>query len=226
MARVGHKAAVRWAFLLIIVGNYPILSLCWVRYRNLTRLHERRNDLKELTFRKMCASGARPLADDRGVKTMITANQNDERNTGLFRPRNVGIFDSKIRVLIVDDHELMRQMMSDVLAMDDSIEVIGRARNGEEALALIEQLSPDVVVLDLAMPGANGIDVAAAIRERGDQPVLMVSIHAQPYLVRRARRAGAQGYLPKLSLVRTLAPAIHALCEGQPYFGEDNRWQV
>lgn len=158
---------------------------------------------------------------------MMTASyQNDKQSSSLYQPRNVGVYDTKIRVLIVDDHELMRQLMSDVLALDDGIEVIARAKDGEEALALLEDLSPDVVVLDFAMPGANGIDVAEEICERWDQPVLMVSIHAQQYLVQKARRAGAQGYLPKLSLVRTLAPAIHALSEGRVYFGEDNRWNM
>jgi DNA-binding NarL/FixJ family response regulator len=144
----------------------------------------------------------------------------------LSKPTNVGVYDSTIKVLIVDDHALMRQMMGDVLTLDDEIEVIARAKDGAEALALLERITPDVIVLDFAMPGANGIDVIAEIRERWDQPVLMVSIHAQPYLVQKARRAGAQGYLPKLSLAHSLAPAIHAVCEGRSYFGEDNRWSM
>jgi DNA-binding NarL/FixJ family response regulator len=156
----------------------------------------------------------------------MNASYHNTRSDQLFQPYNVGVYDTKIKVLIVDDHELMRQMMSDVLALDDRIEVIARAKDGEEALALLEELSPDVIVLDFAMPGANGIDIAEEIRERWDQPVLMVSIHAQPYLVQKARRAGAQGYLPKLSLVRTLAPAIHAISEGDVYFGEDNGWNM
>jgi DNA-binding NarL/FixJ family response regulator len=142
------------------------------------------------------------------------------------QPTNVGVYDSTIKVLIVDDHALMRQMMSDVLALDDEIEVIARAKDGAEALALLERITPDVIVLDFAMPGANGIDVMAEIRERWEQPVLMVSIHAQPYLVQKARRMGAQGYLPKLSLAHSLAPAVHAVSEGNSYFGEENRWSM
>lgn len=130
----------------------------------------------------------------------------------------VGVFESPIRVLIVDDHPLMRKLMREVLALDQEIEVVASAKDGEEALALVEEAKPDVIVLDFAMPGANGIDVMEEIHERTPQPVLIVSIHAQPYLVERARRAGALGYLPKISVAHSLAPAVHAVSEGRAYF--------
>ncbi|MDT8306318.1 MAG: response regulator transcription factor [Anaerolineae bacterium] len=138
--------------------------------------------------------------------------------TALARTARVGVFESPIRVLIVDDHPLMRKMMGEVLALDDEIEVVGSAEDGEEALKVLDEVRPDVVVLDFAMPGANGIDVMEEIHERSPQPVLMVSIHAQPYLVERARRAGALGYLSKISVAQSLAPAIHAVSEGRSYF--------
>lgn len=138
--------------------------------------------------------------------------------SALARRTSVGVFDSPIRVLIVDDHPLMRKMMGEVLAVDDEIEVVASAKDGEEALALVDEVKPDVIVLDFAMPGANGIDVMEEIHERSPQPVLIVSIHAQPYLVERARRAGALGYLPKISVAYSLAPAVHAVSEGRSYF--------
>ncbi len=138
--------------------------------------------------------------------------------------RNLGIYDSRIRVLIVDDHALMRQMLSDVLALDDDIEVVARAADGVQALRLVEEIQPDVMVLDFVMPGINGIDVMQALRKEWSVPVLMVSVHTQPSLVQWARRVGAQGYLPKMAVTHSLAPAIRAVCEGNPYFGENNEW--
>jgi CheY-like chemotaxis protein len=134
------------------------------------------------------------------------------------QPANARIYDSRIRVLIVDDHPLMRKMMREVLELDEAIDVVASAKDGDEALAMLDAIRPDVIVLDFAMPGANGIDVMAEIREHSDYPVLIVSIHAQPYLVERARRAGAHGYLPKIAATHSLAPAIHAVSEGRPYF--------
>jgi DNA-binding NarL/FixJ family response regulator len=149
---------------------------------------------------------------------------NSEKTPADTGQNNLGVFDSKIRVLIVDDHALMRQMLSDVLALDEGIEVVARAADGQEALQLVEEVQPDVIVLDFAMPGANGIDVMQAIREQRSLPVLMVSVHTQPSLVQRARHVGVQGYLPKLSVARSLAPAVRAVSEGRPYFGENNQW--
>lgn len=142
----------------------------------------------------------------------------------LPRRKNLGVYDSKIRVLIVDDHDLMRQMLSDVLDLDDDIEVVARAANGKEALRLVEEVQPDVIVLDFAMPEANGIDVMQTLRKQWSLPVLMVSVHVQPSLVQWARHVGAQGYLPKLAVARSLAPAVRAVSEGRPYFGENNQW--
>lgn len=155
---------------------------------------------------------------------MIMNTDNAQGNLRIHRPSNLGVYDSKIRVLIVDDHALMRQMLSDVLALDEDIEVVGQAADGQGALRLVERKRPDVVILDFAMPGANGIDVMQSLREQGSVPVLMVSVHVQPSLVQWARHSGAQGYLPKLAVARSLAPAVRAVSEGQPYFGENNQW--
>lgn len=131
---------------------------------------------------------------------------------------HVGVFDSPVRVLIVDDHPLMRKMLREVLALDDQIEVVGSASNGDEALAALEDVQPDVIVLDYALPGANGIDVMEEIHERYGRSVLITSIYAQPYLIERARRAGALGYLPKISVAHSLARAVHTVSEGRSYF--------
>lgn len=155
--------------------------------------------------------------------TLMNA-ENARGHVRLPRRKNLGVYDSKIRVLIVDDHALMRQMLSDVLDLDDDIEVVARAANGKEALRLVEEVQPDVIVLDFAMPEANGIDVMQTLRKQWSLPVLMVSVHVQPSLVQWARHVGAQGYLPKLAVARALAPAVRAVSEGRPYFGENNQW--
>jgi two-component system response regulator DesR len=147
-----------------------------------------------------------------------------QQNTPSPNRRKLGVYDRRIRVMIVDDHALMRQMLGDVLALDDDMTVVARAASGLEALRLVAEVQPDVIVLDFAMPEVNGIDVMQMLREQWGMPVLMVSVHVQPSLVQRARQAGAQGYLPKLAVARSLAPAVRAVCEGRPYFGEDNQW--
>jgi two-component system response regulator DesR len=148
----------------------------------------------------------------------------EQKNPRFPQRKNLGVYDTKIRVLIVDDHALMRQMLSDVLSLDEDIQVVARAANGEEALRLLEEVQPDVIVMDFAMPDANGIDIVQEIREQWSQPVLMVSVHVQPLLVQWARHVGAQGYLPKLSVAHSLAPAIREVSEGRPFFGENNQW--
>ena len=156
---------------------------------------------------------------------MLDMNGEDTgRDRRSSQPGNLGVYDTKIRVLIVDDHPLMRQMLSEVLAADTDIEVVAQAADGEQALQLVKEVRPDVMVLDFAMPGANGIEVMRALRKQRSLPVLMVSVHPQPLLVQQAWRGGAQGYLPKLAVARSLAPAIRAVCEGRLYCGEDSQW--
>jgi len=146
------------------------------------------------------------------------------RNMPSSPPGNLGVYDTRIRVLIVDDHALMRQMLSDVLAVDEGIDVIARAANGVEALRLVAEVQPDMMVLDFAMPGESGIDVMRALRKQWSLPVLMISVHAQPSLVQWARRVGAQGFLPKMEVARSLEAAIRAVCEWRSYFGGEHRW--
>jgi two-component system, NarL family, nitrate/nitrite response regulator NarL len=124
-----------------------------------------------------------------------------------------------IRVLIADDHAVVREGIRHVLSSDIGFEVIGEAANGAEAVVLAESLRPDVVVLDLSMPELSGLEAAAQIRERvPDACILVLSIHDHEEYVLQSVRAGAQGYLRKDSSPAELRGAIRALYDGGSFF--------
>jgi len=126
---------------------------------------------------------------------------------------------SPIRVLIADDHSIVREGIRHVLATDADFEVIGEATDGIEAVALAESLQPDVVVLDLTMPGLSGFDAAVQIRERAPRVrILVLSIHDHEEYVLRSVRAGAQAYLRKDASPAELRQAIRAVHEGTGVF--------
>src|ERR1044071_3338241 len=106
--------------------------------------------------------------------------------------------EQKIRVLLADDHALVRRGFRRILEDDDAIEVVGEAANGDEAIALATSLKPAVIVMDVAMPGTNGL--AATKKIIADNPainVLMLSMHSEDTLVRQSLDSGARGYILK-----------------------------
>lgn len=120
-----------------------------------------------------------------------------------------------IRVVITDDQTLIRQGLDSLLAITDEVEVVGHAADGDEALALVEECSPDVLLLDLRMPGRDGIATLEALRERDSTvPVLVLTTFDDDELVLRALRAGARGYLLKDVTLEELVGAIRTLAEG------------
>ena len=120
------------------------------------------------------------------------------------------------RVLIVDDQTLVRQGIRSLLELAEGIEVVGEAGDGIEALARIEALSPEVVLLDLRMPRLDGIGVLEALRERGGAPpCLILTTFDDDAAVLEGLRAGAKGYLLKDVSLRHLTEAIKALAEGR-----------
>jgi len=124
-----------------------------------------------------------------------------------------------IRVLLVDDHPLVRAGIRRVLETRPGLTVVGEASNGAEALGLIENLEPDIVVLDLTMPEVDGLDVLNRLRRRsGTLRILVLTMHAQGEYVRRAIDAGADGYLLKESAVQELLTAIDTVWSGHPYY--------
>lgn len=120
-----------------------------------------------------------------------------------------------IRVLVVDDHALHREGAREILGQHGDIDVVGDAASGEMALALVDSLEPDVVLMDLRLPGMNGIEATRLIRaHHPDVHVLMVSAYDDDEYVRGALQAGASGYLSKAAPGRELANALRAVATG------------
>ena len=126
---------------------------------------------------------------------------------------------STIRVLIADDHAVVREGVRHVLGVEHGFDVVGEASNGPDAVRLTQALAPDVVVLDLSMPGGSGLDAARQIRDRAPQSrVLILSIHDHAEYVQQSAREGAQGYLRKDSSPAELRAAIRAVHAGRQAF--------
>jgi RNA polymerase sigma factor (sigma-70 family) len=127
--------------------------------------------------------------------------------------------DGALRVVIADDHTVVRQGIRGVLEDLSGLEVVGEAGDGDEALALVRALEPDVVVLDVNMPGRTGLDVAGELRDEGTATrVLMLSMHDDPEYVLQAVCAGADGYVLKDVAPAELRDAVRAVHEGREYF--------
>ena len=123
-----------------------------------------------------------------------------------------------IRIVLVDDHALVRQGLHALLTAVADFEVAGEAGNGREALRLIRSLAPQVVLMDVAMPELNGLDATAhAVRENPQLKVIIVSMHATEAYVIEALRAGAAGYLLKNAEADELERAIRAVVRGERY---------
>lgn len=126
---------------------------------------------------------------------------------------------STIRVMLVDDHAIVREGIRHVLSATPGVEVVAEAGDGEAALRLAAEARPDIVVLDLSLPGAGGLEVTARLRE--SLPlirVLILSVHDHPEYVLGAVRAGAQGYLRKDTSPAELREALRAVARGESYF--------
>jgi DNA-binding NarL/FixJ family response regulator len=123
-----------------------------------------------------------------------------------------------IRVIVADDHHLVRQGIRALLEKADDIEVIGEAADGQEAVELVERLVPDVLVLDIAMPRLNGTQATGRVRALGvATQVVILSMHSDETLVREALRSGARGYLLKRSVTEELLLAVRAASRGEIY---------
>lgn len=123
-----------------------------------------------------------------------------------------------IRVLLADDHAVVRAGLKAVLGAAKDIEVIGEARDGEEAIAMTLRLKPDVVVMDLSMPGMDGTSATRALAEqRPETRVLVLTMHAEEEYLVPLLEAGAAGYLMKSAADRDLVDAVRAVAHGDVY---------
>ena len=124
-----------------------------------------------------------------------------------------------IRVVLADDHALVRAGMRSLLGTMAGVEVVGKAASGEEALELAEREKPDVVLMDIAMRGMSGLDAAARMRERqAGVRVIILSMHAGEEYVLQALRAGAVGYLLKDAATGELELALRSVMRGESWF--------
>jgi two-component system response regulator NreC len=122
-----------------------------------------------------------------------------------------------IKVLVADDHPVVRKGVQICLAKQDNMRVVGEAVDGDEALRKARELSPDVVLMDISMPGMNGLAVTEVLRkEAPDMKVLILSVHSNKDYIFRVIQAGAHGYVSKEAPPEELLRAISTVYEGEP----------
>lgn len=125
----------------------------------------------------------------------------------------------KIRILLADDHQLMRSGLRLLIEQQADLTVIGEAADGREAVALAKSLRPDVAVMDISMPNLNGIEAAHQITQsHAELAVIVLSMHPDESYVLRALKAGAKGYLLKDSAESDLIAAVRAVARGKSFF--------
>ncbi|WP_109832469.1 response regulator transcription factor [Reichenbachiella versicolor] len=128
---------------------------------------------------------------------------------------------SKINILVVDDHSLVREGIITMLSIYDEFNIIGDAESGEEALKKVDDNLPDVVLMDINMPGLNGIETAKKlIADYPDIKVIMLSMDVTQDHISEAIKAGVAGYLAKDTKKELLAEGIKKVMQGEQYFGE------
>jgi two-component system response regulator NreC len=126
---------------------------------------------------------------------------------------------SKIRVLLADDHAVVRKGLRFLLERAPDMEIVGEASDGREAVRLAAELKPHVVVMDIGMPQLNGIEATAQIVKQNPQvSVIILSVHSDESYLLRALSAGAKGYLLKDSAEEDLVRAVQVAAQGKPFF--------
>lgn len=128
--------------------------------------------------------------------------------------------ENKIRVLLVDDHPVLRDGLRVLLEAEADMQVVGEAADGKEAIALAADLNPDVVVVDLGLPDISGFDVIQQIRAhhgKSGPAIVVLSMHTRREFVLKAIEAGSEGYVPKSSTHVSLLDAIRAVHSGERY---------
>lgn len=132
--------------------------------------------------------------------------------------------EKRLRIMVVDDHEVVRKGVRTILASHEKVEVCGEASNGEEAIRKALELNPDLVILDVTMPVMDGLSAAREIKRwLPAVPILMLSMHDGPEIIRASREAGVQGFVTKSEVAGVLLRAVDAIFEGQTFFSEGGK---
>jgi len=124
----------------------------------------------------------------------------------------------KIKVLLVDDHAIMRDGIKALLSIHDDIEIVGEASEGKEAIEIAQELMPDVAIMDIGMPGMDGLEATRRLTKRNPRiKVLVLTQHDNKEYILSTIKAGAAGYVPKKALGSELVSAIRAVCRGDSF---------
>ena len=126
-----------------------------------------------------------------------------------------------VSIVIVDDHQIVRDGLASLIAtLDRRMNVIGQGATGREAVALAAELQPDIILIDVAMPGINGIEATREIlKEHPDIRIIAVTMHAERSFIAGMLQAGAKGYIRKESAFEEISAAIDAVLQGRTYLG-------
>ena len=131
------------------------------------------------------------------------------------------------RIVIVDDHPLFRKGLEQLIHSDGTFAVCGEAGSAAEAMEVIRKIMPDLLIVDVSLPGANGLELIKNIRaEFPKLPILVLSMHDESLYALRALRAGAQGYVMKQEALANVVQAIHEVFSGRPYLSPAMAAQV
>jgi two-component system, NarL family, response regulator NreC len=123
-----------------------------------------------------------------------------------------------LSIVLADDHQVVRSGLRTLLEADLGAQIVGEAADGLEAVQLVEHLQPDILIVDLMMPGLTGLEVARRVRQRSRQiGIIVLSMHAAESYVREALRAGATGYVLKESPAAEVVQAVRAAAEGRRF---------
>ena len=126
------------------------------------------------------------------------------------------------RILLADDHTLLREGLRALIAADPTIKVVGEASNGKDTVRLCVQLAPDLLMMDISMPGTNGLEALVDVKRRcPDTRVLMLTVHRSDEYVKSALAAGADGYVLKDASYCELMLAVHSVLDGKSYLSPD-----
>src|SRR5258706_5270272 len=123
-----------------------------------------------------------------------------------------------IRIAVAEDQRLIRELLAAVLSRETDFQIVGEASTGQETIALAQSTHPDILILDVALPDLDGMEVAGTLRRtQPDLSVVGLSVHEDPYCVRETLRAGADGYVVKSAALDELVRAIRSVEQGRMY---------